>query len=122
MYLTYDEYINMGGTISDASFSRFEHKARALIDLKTYGRVQHDNPVRDAVKYACFDLIQAMNSDECATGSAGLAVSSMSNDGISVTYAGAVSAGSRYNAIIRDYLIAETNECGVPLMYAGVDA
>lgn len=122
MYLTYDTYEEMGGSIDEASFNRLEHRARALIDLKTFGRLASEDPVRDAVKYACFDLIQAMNGDESIAGGAGLAVSSMSNDGISITYAGAVSAGGRYSAIIRGWLASECTACGVPLMYAGVDA
>lgn len=122
MYLSYDDYEEWGGTIDEASFERYEHKARALIDLKTRGRVQGEDPVRNAVKYACFDLIRAMAGDESTAGGAGLAVSSMSNDGISVTFAGTGSAEGRYSAIIRSWLAAETTACGVPLLYAGVDA
>lgn len=121
MYLSYDEYEEMGGSIEEASFLRYEHKARALIDLKTFGRVQKDDPVREAVKYACFELIQAMNSMEAAAGSPDAAVQSMSNDGVSVTFAGAQSAGARYNAIIRSWLGSETTACGTPLLFAGVD-
>ena len=110
----------MGGAIEEASFLRLEHKARALIDLKTFGRVQNDDPVRDAVKYACFDLIQAMHGMEAAAGCPDAAVQSMSNDGVSVTFAGAQSAGSRYNAIIRSWLGSETTACGTPLLFAGV--
>ena len=122
MYLDYDDYEEMGGSVEEVSFERFELKARAIIDRLTFGRVRGEYPVRDAVKYACFDLIQAMHGDELTAGGAGLAISSMSNDGVSVTYAGAVSAGARYNGIVKSYLASETTACGVPLMYAGVDA
>lgn len=120
MYLTFDDYEEMGGSIAEASFLRLEHKARALIDLKTFGRVKDDNPVRDAVKYACFDLIQAMSSMEAAAGGPDAAVQSVSNDGVSVTFAGAQSAGGRYSAIIRSWLGSETTACGTSLLFAGV--
>lgn len=122
MYLTFGDFEEMGGIIDEASFPRLEHKARAMIDMMTHGRLAGEKPVRDAVKYACFDLVRAMNSDENAAGGAGMAVSSMSNDGISITYAAAQSAGARYNSIIRSWLASETTACGVPLLYSGVDA
>ena len=122
MFLTYEEYKNMGGFVDEAAFPRMEHKARALINMLTYGRITDETPVRDAVRFAAFDLIHAMHSTETAVGGAGLGVSSMSNDGVSITYAGAVNAGSRYNSIVRSWLAAETAPCGTPLLYAGVDA
>ncbi len=122
MYLTFDEYEEMEGSVNDASFPRYEHKARALIDLLTFGRLVNESPVRDAVKYACFDLIEAMHGAETFAGGAGLGVSSMSNDGVSVTFAGAVNASSRYSSIVKTWLAAETTACGVPLLYMGVDA
>lgn len=123
MYLDYFDYKkDFGGSLDEASFNRLEHKARALIDLLTHGRVRDENPVRDAVKYACFDLIQAMSGTEAAGGGPDMAVQSMSNDGVTVTFAGAQSPSARYGAIIRTYLAAETTAFGVPLMYAGVDA
>lgn len=121
MYLTFDEFEEMGGKIDEASFPRLEHKARAMIDLMTYGRVAGETPVRDAVKYACFDLIQAMGGSE-VLGGTGQDVASVSNDGVSITYAGGVSAETRYKRIVRSYLATETTRCGIPLTYAGVDA
>lgn len=119
MYLTYDEFVNMGGTAEAASFNRMEHKARAIIDLMTFERVRYENPVRDAVKYACFDLIQAMQAEETTAANGG-EIASVSNDGVSITYAAAKSAGARQKEIIRGWLGAETTDCGVPLLYAGV--
>lgn len=119
MYLTYDDFVNMGGTAEAASFNRMEHKARAIIDLMTFGRVRYEDPVRDTVKYACFDLITTMQRSEAAAENGG-EVAAVSNDGVSITYAAAKSAGAKHKEIVRSWLGAETTQCGIPLLYAGV--
>lgn len=127
MYLTHEEWTRMGGEVIDAlQYSRMEFKARKMIDRLTYGRVVNEEPVREAVKYCAFDLIRAMAADEATAGSSGREIASMSNDGVSVTYAsGSNASGSistRYAQIARGWLQGETTACGLPLLYAGVDA
>ena len=127
MYLTHEEWTRMGGDALDAHlFARMELKARKLIDRVTRGRIAHESPVREAVKYCAFDLIGAMVSDESTLGSSGREIASMSNDGVSVTYATATGASgsvsARYAQIARAWLSDETTACGTPLLYAGVDA
>lgn len=122
MYLTYDEFENMGGSMSEDAFPRFELKARRRIDAVTFGRLQNETPVREAVRYCMFDLIQAMHEDEANAGFSGRDITAMSNDGVSVSYAsGAQSgSGSRYGNIVRAWLTGETDAYGVSLIYAGV--
>lgn len=127
MYLTYDEYDEMGGGMSEDAFARFEMKARRRIDAATFGRLQGESPVRDAVKNCMFELIQAMHEDEINVGFSGREISSMSNDGVSVTYASGNSrtgvqsgSGARYMGIIRAWLTGETDACGNNILYAGV--
>ena len=127
MYLTYDEYEDMGGGMDAALFPRFEAKARKRIDAMTFGRVRRDNPVRECVKNCMFELIQAMHEDETNVGFSGREISSMSNDGVSVTYASGNSqtgtqngSGARYAGIVRTWLAGETDACGNNILYAGV--
>ena len=127
MYLTYDEYTGMGGSMDAALFPRFELKARKRIDAMTFGRVMHDDPVRECVRMCMFELVNAMHEDETNTGFSGREISSMSNDGVSVTYATGDSrtgaqngSGARYAGIIRAWLAGETDGCGINLLYAGV--
>lgn len=127
MYLTHEEWTRMGGEVIDAlQYSRMEFKARKMIDRLTYGRVVNEEPVREAVKYCAFDLIRAMAADEATAGASGREIASMSNDGVSVTYAsGSNASGSistRYAQIARGWLQGEMTACGLPLLYAGVDA
>lgn len=127
MYLTYDEYEDMGGGMDAALFPRFEAKARKRIDAMTFGRLQGENDVRECVKHCVFELVQAMHEDEANVGFSGREISSMSNDGVSVTYASGNSqtgaqngSGARYAGIVRTWLAGETDACGNNILYAGV--
>lgn len=127
MYLTYEDWAALGGDINatgETAFKRYEFKARKLIDRMTRGRVENDDPIRDAVKYCMYDLITFMHSEESISGTVAQQVSSMTNDGVSVTYAtgDASRADIRYAAVVRGWLSNETTATGTPLLYAGVDA
>jgi hypothetical protein len=129
MYLEYSEFEDMGGTVNEDAFPRFEAKARTQIDRATHGRLAKETPVRNSVKYCVFELISAIAAGESVGGIAsGRAVASMSNDGVSVSFAqagddaGTRSDSIRYFAIIRTWLDGETDANGTPLLYAGVDA
>lgn len=124
MYLTYEEYIQMGGTISSAAFVRFEYKARAYIDRITHNRIRDETPVRESVKHAMFDVIELCSQRETMdAGSTSVGITSKSNDGVSVTYADAVSAkrqwSERFGRVAVEFLADEVKN-GVPLLYGGV--
>lgn len=124
MYLTHEEFTAMGGNMDAALFPRFEAKARKRVDVLTHGRLKCEETVYESVKHCMFELIGAMYADESAAGLSGREITSMSNDGVSVTYAtgsGQESASGRYGSIVRAWLLDEMTACGVPLMYAGVD-
>ena len=42
MYLTYAEYTNMGGTLSETTFNDYEFRAEALINYATFNRLAND--------------------------------------------------------------------------------
>lgn len=123
MYLDYGDYIAMGGQREENDFERASYKAHALITRITHGRILNEKPVRDTVKHCAFELIEAMISDSLS-GADGRVIASMSNDGMSVSYAGqsgnaAQVNASRYAGIVRSYLEYETDARGVFLLYAG---
>lgn len=131
MYLSYDEFEDMGGAIEEEEvFNRYEAKARIQIDRATFGRLRNAAELPESVKYCMFELIAAIQANESISGmGAGREVASMSNDGVSVTFASGLSnTGSmqtqdkRNLSIIRGWLAGETTACGLPLLYAGVDA
>lgn len=105
MYLTYDEYVQMGGNVDAALYPRLEYKARKKIDYYTQNRIQALEDVPEAVKMCMFELIQLLaqsTSDEPI-------IQSESNNGVSVSYK--VMTEQEQNAkaaqIIREYLPPE---------------
>ncbi len=58
-YLTFGEYVELGGTSSElSSFSLLEFRARKRIDRMTFSRVQEMAVVPEAVKLCMFSLIE----------------------------------------------------------------
>ena len=126
MFLTYEEYMGMGGDAPESAFARLEAKARAQLNRMTFGRLAGSETVSENVKYCMFELIGAIKAEESLGGmAAGREIAAVSNDGVSVSFAASGSGGARagaakYAAIARDWLANETTACGIPLLYAGV--
>ena len=128
MYLEYSDYAQMGGELEPDVYERLGAKADRLIDRATHARLKAHATVPMSVKYCIMELIDAIQADESmGSMSAGREISSMSNDGVSMSFAssglsGAMAASARHMAIIRGWLDGETTEDGVQLLYAGCDA
>jgi len=126
MYLTYDEYLNMGGTLDEATFNTLEYEARAKVDYYTFGRLQKDTQFTEPVKRCMFKLIQCILTKSQAMASGKEAtVASQSNDGFSVTF-NTLSADKALEAakvdmlnIIDTYLTYTENEAGKRLLFRG---
>lgn len=130
-YLDQAEYIEMGGTITEDDelrYQRLESRASHAIDRATHGRIKGEKPVRNAVKFCVYEMIERYASDEAMAGMSGREIASMSNDGVSVSYvSGASASGGSASALrdaesIRAWLMDEVDGNGTPLLYAGVDA
>lgn len=67
MYLTYEDYFDMGGTLEDeAAFEELEFEARSIIDWWTFNRLQKDETYPEAVKRCMFKLIKLIQEKEIA--------------------------------------------------------
>ena len=126
MYITFEAYSGMGGSIDDSNvFARYAARADSVIDRMTHGRIRDETPVRSCAQYAAYALIEQMRADDESAYN-GRAVTGMSNDGVSVSFATSGDAGMdrarRYAAIVSDYLQYETDANGTLVLYAGVDA
>ena len=127
-YLTINDYIDLNGRESEPeNFELLELRARQLIDRATHGRIRSESPVRQPVRMAMVELIDAIHADRLSDAEhGGREVSTVSNDGVSVSYVSGSQKDSsrmtRYSAIIRMWLEPEVSASGVPLLYAGVDA
>lgn len=96
MYLTYDEYNNMGGqALEETAFNQLEFEARTQIDWWTFGRLKNQSTYPEAVKRCMVKLIELLDKqqkvmlidavDEDGNVVAGL-MAHQSNDGVSATY------------------------------------
>lgn len=128
MYLEYEDFIAEGAAdVTEEAYARHEMRAAKLIDRMTHGRIRDETEVRACVRAAMRDLIaQSIAAEREDRQHGGREVASVSNDGISVSYAqqGDMQA---HRAIVRaqiiaEYLTGETTEDGVELLYAGTDA
>ena len=120
MRFGFEDYIQWGGILDETVFNRHVFRACKLIDRLTHGRVKDETPPREAVGRAIAALIEAMAADEEG---GGREISSMSNDGLSVSYAvpNGQTPEARYVALARAHLEGEMAG-RVALLYAGVDA
>ena len=117
--LTYARYQQLGGELAEAAFLPLEMRASKVVDALTHGRARRDSPPREAVERAVFALVSAMNAEE----DEGREVTSLVNDGVSVTYATREgSPAGRWARLAREYLVGETTADGTSLLYAGVEA
>ena len=112
MYLTYTEYTNFGGSLSEELFGRFSYRAEKEVDNKTFDRCKNLAKVPEEVKRCVFELVEYL-SKNAKNGSA-LAISSFGNDGYSISYNDKKTAEQQIYDIIYTYL-ADTD-----LMYCGV--
>lgn len=134
MYLTYEEYQTMGGTLDESAFNDFEFEAEANINWYTFNRLQNDTTFPEAVKRCVYTLIKlaSLKANASVVGDTGDenvnsgAIASQSNDGVSISY-NVLSASDAYKLAedevgntIKKYLNGVTNELGRKLLYRGL--
>ena len=121
-YLTYSQYIAMGGEGDLAAFAQREFRARKIVDEWTAMRVSRMACVPEAVRRLMFDLIKFDEGTGGASAAPTGAIASMSNDGYSVTFAEPVTISVQQKTqgvLVSQYLTGETDDNGVPLLYRG---
>lgn len=86
MYLTFEEYKKYGGEITEKSYSFYENLARKKLDYWTLNRIpKYFDEYKEDIELCMFLIVEQIFQNE--TGEAD--VSSVSNDGISMTFANA---------------------------------
>lgn len=132
MYLTYDEYQSMGGTMDFSSYDNFEFEAESVVNWYTFNRLANDRVIPEAVKRLMKYLIDTawekskLLNPSSDGGTSGLAVASQSNDGVSISY-NVLSAAEIMSQLkdqegnaVRRYLQGVVNEAGRKLLYRGL--
>lgn len=122
-YLTYDEYIELGGQAEKERFTLLEFKARKRIDYLTDSRVQEMQEVPEAVKLCMTALINVESKTGLEAQIDAPVVTSFSTDGYSESYGKALGTseiGQEQDIMIREMLYGELNDEGIPLLYRGL--
>ena len=133
MYLTYEEYLNMGGTLDEAAFDNYLIDSEMLIDWYTFNRLHGETEIPERVKQCVFKLISladmkskslVLGREVDGTGNA--SVSAQSNDGVSISY-NTLSASQALDLIklesgqiVKHYLNGVVNSVGRKLLYRGI--
>jgi hypothetical protein len=134
MYLTYEEYINMGGILEETAFLQYEFEARALIDWWTFNRLQQEKQLSESVKRCMYALIQLAETKGKAmlvssqTEGEGIqaGITHESNDGVSTTYntlsakEALDSVRQEAESVIQLYLNGVRNSLGHKVLYRGI--
>lgn len=123
LYLTYDEYTRIGGTLDSAAFNRNIDRACGMIDNHTQGRLKAFAEMPPEVKPLCRDLVEYISANVVDK-----AVTSRTQT------AGGVSESVNYNiktaddfffdicGIMVDYLSQVHTKNGVPILYRGAQS
>ena len=132
MYLTYDEYLSMGGTFDEATFKKLEFQVEAHINYATFNRLKGDKEIPLEVTRLTFYLVDLMEkkADAFSLGKdsshTDAAITSQSNDGVSISYSGInpsdlIKLCEKDSAeAIRMHLEGVTNAAGRKLLYRGL--
>ena len=120
-YLTYEEYVDIGGALDLTAFKRNIDRACGFVDLHTQSRLQSVSEVSQRVKACVRDLVEYL-ANNVPSGKA-VTSKSQSAGGVSESESYATKTTDDINGemlnIVYDYLATEKDDCGTPLMYRG---
>lgn len=123
-YLSYDEYVALGGTLEETPFSILELEARKNVDKYTFGRLIDLEEQINEVKLCVYNLINLINAYNIYM-VLDKSIANESIDGYSVSYNLANESTSKtkteeIKSIIKTYLAECKLEDGTPYLYCGV--
>lgn len=121
IYLTYEEYSNIGGICDVTAFNRNIDRACGVIDNATHNRIEYMAEVPQRAKALCRDLVEYLA--RYSTSDMVVSSRSQSAGGVSESESYATkTADDVYSDIqnmIYDYLLNVTDDNGTSLLYRG---
>ena len=134
MYLTYEEYQNMGGTLDETTFNDYEFEASSLVDWYTFNRLKNESEYPEALTRCVYHLIRTLQlkmgtlGGNVTSGGQGAVanIASQSNDGVSISYntvpASELVQLSKTEMVdtIQRYLNGVMNSLGQKVLYRGL--
>ena len=85
-YLSYEEYMELGGTLEEVSFNELEFECRRIIDSRTQNRLKNADEIPEEVKLLENKMIQTLQGYYVSLNKAQSGVASENTDGYSVSY------------------------------------
>ena len=123
VYLTYDEYKAIGGTLDLTAFNRNIDRACAMVDVRTQSRLKTFESIPDIVKVVCRDLVEYITENKVEKPN--VSSRSQSAGGVSesesYTVKTAIDFSSDLDRIFEALIPVETAN-GVSIMYRGAQA
>ena len=120
-YIEYQEYIGIGGICDATAFNRNIDRACGIIDNATHNRIECMSEVPQRAKALCRDLVEYLA--RYSTSDMVISSRSQSAGGVSESESYVTKTDVELQAdidnMIADYLMAETDDNGTPLLYRG---
>lgn len=85
-YLSYEEYMVLGGTLDEVPFNELEFECRRIIDSRTQNRLKNAEEIPQEVKLLENKMIKNLQDYYISLEKAQGGISSENTDGYSVTY------------------------------------
>lgn len=142
MYLTYEQYEEMGGTLDDTIFNSFEYEAESIVNWYTFNRLKGEETYPEELPKCMYRLIELLKLqadalilgkqvDGSNSSGSNAPIKSQSNDGVSISYNSidasdlfkTLSAKGKDNAFMNTvfrYLQGVRNSQGKKLTYRGL--
>ena len=121
IYLTYDEYVGIGGTLDLTAFKRNIDRACGFVDLHTQSRLQSVLEVSQRAKACVRDLVEYLANNVSVVKAVTSKIQSAGGVSESESYATKTDddVNSEMLNIVYDYLETEKDDNGTPMMYRG---
>ena len=85
-YLSYEEYMELGGTLEEVPFNELEFECRRIIDSRTQNRLNSTDEIPQEVKLLENKMLKSLQEYYISLEKAQSGVSSENTDGYSVSY------------------------------------
>jgi glutamyl-tRNA reductase len=120
IYLTYEDYKTIGGTLDETAFNRNIDRACAMIDTRTQSRLKAFEEIPKIVKTVCADLLEYISTNTVAKT---VQSKSQSAGGVSESESYVIRSteerAGEINDMVFDYLGMVTDDNGTLLLYRG---
>lgn len=120
-YLTYEEYIGLGGILDVTAFNRNIIRACGVIDNATHNRIECMKKVPQMAKALCRDLVECFANDFGS--SKQISNYSQSAGGVSESESYVIRSieerAGEIEDMVKDYLLNVVDDNGTPLLYRG---